>query len=244
MDKILLLIVVITHFSCQNRKPIEGNIVAENLTQTQIDSVLNKFKFQYENPIVLDSSDHILIPISTQFLKGKRSYSKDGYYNGDFPRYWNILFYNRVNEKTHLLTEKKFRISDINVGRAYNDENKTVLNGKILYNITDQDYNNDGKLDHLDPDNLFVSNLDGKNLQRISNPNEDLIYYEVLNGSREIIYETIRDTKRDSIFNADDEHIWYKSKIVNGKWVQSEIIDAASRKNIEQLYFDQWLRKN
>lgn len=244
MDKLVLLIVIITLFSCQNKKPIEGNVVAENLTQTQIDSVLNKFKFQYESPIVLDSSDHILIPISTQFLKRKRSYSKDGYYSGDFPRYWNILFYNRVNEKTHLLTEKKFRISDINVGRSEHDEDKNVLSDKILYRITDQDYNNDGKLNQLDPDNLFVSNLDGKNLQRISNPNEDLVYYEVLKGSKEIIYETIRDTKRDSIFNTDDEHIWYKSKIVNGKWVKSEIIDAASRKSIEQLYFDQWLRKN
>ena len=34
------------------------------------------------------------------------------YYSDDYPRYWNVLFYNRQTSETRLLTEKKIRIAD------------------------------------------------------------------------------------------------------------------------------------
>jgi len=245
MKNIIFLILIIGLYSCQERKPKIESINTENLTQVQIDSILTEFKFQYENPIVLDSTNQVLIPISTKLLERKRSYSKDGYYSDDFPRYWNILFYNRSNGKTRLLTRNKFRISEINAKKEQDEysETKTVLNGKILYEISDIDYNKDRKLNSYDPVFLFVSELDGTKLKRISPINEDLIHYEVLPKSKEIILETRRDINNDSIFDGDDELIWYKTKIVNQEWEIEEIIDSLNRKKIEKLYFEQWLKK-
>jgi len=245
MNKLICLIIIIGLFSCQDRKPKIENIDTENLTQVQIDSILNEFKFQYENPIILDSTNQILIPISTKLLKRKTSYSKDGYYTDDFPRYWNVLFYNRSTGKTNLLTNEKFRISEINTKNKDDDyeESENVLNGKILYTISDKDYNHDGKLNRKDPEFLFVSELDGNGLLRISPENEDLVHYEVIRKSNEIIIETRRDINNDLIFDHQDELIWYKSKMENNIWKNTEIIDSLNRQKIEKLYFEQWLKK-
>ena len=245
MKNLIFIFLIIVLFSCQERKPKVESIDTENLTQVQIDSILSDFKFQYEPPIVLDSTEQILIPISTKLLERRKSFSKNSYYSDNFPRYWNILFYNRSNGKTKLLTENKFRISGIYVKKRQNkfSETKTVLNGKILYKISDIDYNKDRKLNNHDPEFLFVSELDGTKLKRISPINEDLIYYEVLPKSKEIIIKTMRDVNNDSIFNDKDDQIWYKTKIVNQKWKIEEIVDSINRKKIEKLYFKQWLNK-
>ena len=244
MKKIISLILLTLLCSCQEKKSTIENIETNNLTQIQIDSILTEFKFQYENPIILDSSKQILIPISTKLLKRRSSYSKDGYYSGDFPRYWNVLFYNLSTGKTKILTHEKYRISEINakVKDEFNEE-KTILKNKITYKISDIDYNKDKKLNSQDPVFLFVSEYDGSKLQRISPLNEDLVYFEVINKTGELLFETRRDVNNDSIFNEDDELIWYKSKIENNKWKNIEIVDSLSRKNIEKIYFNQWLKK-
>jgi len=245
MNKIICVILILGIVSCKERIPKIENIDTENLTQIQIDSILTEFKFQYENPIVLDSTNQILIPISTVLLERKTSYSKDGYYSDDFPRYWNVLFYNRSTGKTNLLTNEKFRISEIYSKNSDEEylEKESILKGNILYEISDIDYNKDGKLDNHDPEFLFISELDGNGLQRISPKNEDLVHYEIIQKSREIIFETRRDINNDSIFNSEDEFVWYKSKIENDQWKNVEIVDSLNRKKIEKLYFDQWLKK-
>ena len=85
--------------------------------------------------------------------------------------------------------------------------------------------------------------MDGNGLQRISPKNEDLVHFEIIQNSKEIIFETRRDTNNDLIFDSKDELVWYKSKNENNQWKNVEIVDSLNRKNIEKLYFDQWLKK-
>lgn len=242
MKKILWIVLVVGIFSCSENKPKIENIESENLTTKQIDSILTEFNFQYESPIVLDSTNQVLIPISTELLERRTKYSSDGYYSDDYPRYWNVLFYNRETGKNQLLTQKKIRISQIHAIRdEYDGENK-IMNSKVLYEIGEKDYNDDGKLNGKDPEYLFCSEIDGSNLIRISPKNEDLRFFKVIPKSNQILIRTIRDTERDSIFNNEDESILYKAELENQKWKLDEIIDSKGRKNIENLYFEQWLK--
>ncbi|MEL7004795.1 MAG: hypothetical protein AAFN93_18960, partial [Bacteroidota bacterium] len=226
MRQLLVVALLTTIISCVDNKRITESIETDSLTIEQIDSVLNKFQFEYENPIILDSSDYLLIPISTELFKSRKSYSKDGYYTDEFPRYWNVLFYNVNNGDVNLLTEDKFRISEINAKkeRGYQDNRLNTLPNKILYIIGDRDYNKDGKLDYSDPNFLFISEQDGSNLLRLSPPNENLVSYEVIPNSYQIIINTLRDTNQDSIFNRIDQSMWYEVELINNEWVTQEII--------------------
>ncbi|MBK8346444.1 MAG: hypothetical protein IPL08_02075 [Saprospiraceae bacterium] len=90
---------------------------------------------------------------------------------------------------------------------------------------------------------MFSSEINGINLKRISPINEDLQYFEVIPKSEQLLIRTLRDTNQDSIFNTEDESIWYKAKLENQEWALTEIIDSIGRKRIEKLYFEQWLKK-
>ncbi|MFA0961143.1 hypothetical protein AB9P05_05025 [Roseivirga sp. BDSF3-8] len=183
---ITLLIVIIPFISCQEDQPLIQRNRNQNLSQAQIDSVLTEFVFLYEEPIIPDSSQHILIPVSTRIMDKRISITKDGYYARSYPRYWNVLFYNPTTMDTRLLTQEKVRISVIDVAgnKDYTQEKTTRLPHKVLYTISDQDYNNDGQLDGKDPHFLFVSGMDGRNFMRVSPPHEHLLYYEVLKGNK------------------------------------------------------------
>jgi hypothetical protein len=243
MKYLIALIIIIGFFACGETETSRELIEAENLTAEQIDSVLTEYKFQYESPILFDSSNHVLIPISTELLEKRTKYSHDGYYSDDYPRYWNVLFYNRASGETRLLTEDKYRISRIYAKESDYDDKGQIMENLVLYEIADIDYNKDSKLNDNDPEFLFSSNIDGTNLKRISPLNEDLISYRVIPKTQQILIKTRRDKNQDSLFNHKDESIWYKAELENLDWNVSEIIDSMGRKKIENLYFEQWLTR-
>lgn len=245
MKQLIGILLIIVLSSCETNKPKIRSIEEQNLTAEQIDSILAEFKFNYELPIIIDSSDQVMIPISTNLLERRTKFSKDGYYSEDYPRYWNILFYNRKTDETRLLTEDKIRISRIHVNKddEYEEGSKIVKN-KILYQIGDIDFNQDGKLDDKDPEYLFASENNGENLRRISPINEELQYFEVIPKSHQILIKTLRDRNQDSIFTKADESIWYRAELINQEWRINEIIDSVGKKQIENLYFEQWLKKH
>lgn len=241
MKNYLFIPIVFFILSCSEKKKVTENITSKDLTESQIDSVLSSFKFQYETPIVIDSLNQTIIPISTELFERRKTFSSGGYYSDNFPRYWNFLFIN--DNQSHLLSEQKMRISNFYLKpNEYNNESKS-LKGNILYTINNIDYNEDRKLDFNDPEGLFCSDLDGSNFRRISPKLENLKYFEVLNSTT-IIYQTLQDTKLDSVFAIDEDRlVWYKSKLKNGQWSSEVIVSNADEKKIEQLYFEKWLRK-
>ena len=245
MKQLIGILLIIGFMSCEESKPRLESIEDEDLTTEQIDSILAEFKFDYESPIIIDSSNQIMIPISTELLERRTKYSKDGYHSDDYPRYWNVLFYNRKTGETRLLTEDKIRISRIHINQDDEyEEGSKIMRKKVLYEIGDIDFNNDGKLNDKDPEYLFASENNGTNLKRISPEDEELQYFEVVPKSNQILIRTLRDINQDSIFNRQDESIWYKAELTNQEWELNEIIDSTGREKIENLYFDQWLKKN
>ncbi|MEM7102804.1 MAG: hypothetical protein AAF502_06670 [Bacteroidota bacterium] len=239
MRKVVIICLAAIFFSCEDRPQTPEIPDDVELTQHQIDSILMKFDFEYENPVLIDSSEIILLPISTEFLEKRKTYSYDGYYSDSYPRYWNILFYNQVSGSTKLLTESKIRISNFHVKH---EKPGNILSQKILYIIGDVDYNGDGKLDTSDPDFLFSSNFDGSDLKRVSPQSEDLIYHSIIPNTDRLILRTRRDTDENREFSSEDEEIWYLLDLETNKG-PVEIVDEALRKKVKNLYFDQWLRR-
>lgn len=239
MKKIIYLLVLISTFSCGDKTTQIENIETDNLTEKQIDSILTDFNFDYNNPIFIDSTSQVILPITTQFQDSRKRISKKSYSSGSYPRYWNILFYNSDSGETNLLTESKMRISDFDVNLRNVGK---ILSKSILYKICISDFNNDHKLDYNDPKYLFISNINGKNLRQISPKNENLVSYSIIPNSDLLIIRTKRDSNENVEFDRDDELIWYKIDLkLNSK--PSEIIDSIQRKKIKNLYFEQWLRK-
>ncbi|MDX2069922.1 MAG: hypothetical protein SFV55_15945 [Haliscomenobacter sp.] len=241
MNKLIALAILLTLCFCKQAEPPVVEIDDENLTPEKIDSILLEYNFTYENPVFLKNSKQVLIPISTDLLEARKYSVRDSYsYDIEEPRYWNILFYNTETGGTRLLTDKKWSISNFD---ANLEETGPILARSIIYQITTRDYNRDGKLNELDAEHLFISDLDGANLHQLSPAKEDFASYEVIPETDQLIIKTIRNTDDKPEFNSDDEFIWYKAELKQGTWHTVEIIDSMKRKNIANLYFEKWLKK-
>lgn len=239
MKKLIFLFSVIIVFSCNQSKPTIGVVDEKDFTQTQIDSIIDEYNFVYTNMSFIDSTSQVLFPIATRKVTGRKRYKSYDSEIEDYPRYWNILFYNSDTNETRLLTNSKMRITDF----EYNIKNSgPILKDRILYEIGDTDYNQDKKFNYEDPIHLFISNIDGSDLIRISPLNEDLESYQIVPNTDKIIFRTRRDANSDLEFDKKDERIWYQID-VSEKNSLIEIIKATDRKLIEKLYFEQWLIK-
>lgn len=239
MKNSIYFLFVLALFSCGEKEPLAAYPGSQDFSQQQIDSILTVFKFEYASPVFIDSSDHLLLPVTTQFLEKRKIYSSEGYYTDEYPRYWNILFYNKNSGEVRMLTESKFRVSDFSVNL---EEAGPVLSKSILYRIGDTDYNQDRKLNHEDPEQLFISQTDGTGLFRLSPPDEKLQSYTIIPHSDQLIVRTTRDVNNDFKFDKNDEEIWYKIDVA-GDLKPKEMVDSLSRKKIQNLYFEQWLKK-
>jgi len=237
---LLITFVLFSVFGCQNnRNEKSQDINRDNLTQKEIDSVLDKINFTYHHPVVIDSSDIIMIPIGTEIQRGKIKYRYDSesYDKYNYSKYWNFTFNNTATQTTNLLTTKKSYITDY---LANKKEVGKVASSSIFYEIADIDYNNDDLLNYEDPQHLFISNNDGSNLIRLSPKNEDLLNWTIIAHTDQVIINTKRDTNNDSKFDHKDAEIFYLLDLKTPEII-SEIINSENRNTIEQLYFDSWL---
>ncbi|GAA4279576.1 hypothetical protein GCM10022259_43010 [Aquimarina mytili] len=231
---------MLTLLSCNKRQDRIQIIEDKNLNQKQIDSILDEYHFEYSRVVFIDSLEKVILPISTQNASGGSRYTSKSYYADSYPNYWNLIFYDVKTGKTKLLTKKKTRISDFttnfkNVG--------PILKKSVLYRAGDTDYNLDKKLTYLDPEQLFISDIDGNKLLRLSPVDENLIEYEIVPNTDKIIFRTLRDSNRDKKFDEKDDKVWYLIDLSTASKA-IEILNQEKRKEIENLYFKQWLVKN
>lgn len=242
---LLISIILTISFSCGNRERETQIEVIEddNFSQKQVDSILTKYKLEYDNPIYIKGTSQILIPISIQyFKKRKRYYNESSYGYEEYSTYWNILFYDSETDETNLFTEKKYRITDIDIDDE-NEKRSKKLKNKIFYRIAHKDYNKDKKLNSKDPKSLFVSEINGTQIKRISPANENLLSYDVIPNTNQILIKTTRDSNRNLKFEAQDEELWYKATLVGNKWKLIKLINPSLREKMKNLYFKQWLIK-
>ena len=186
MRTTLLFIIAALIASCDNGREQRPAIDLDGpVTQEQIDSIVSTFSFVYEDPILQDSSNHVLIPMKIDRRSSNYRYSSTGY-EGDYTSgYWNLLFMDLNGYGTHLLTETKMRINSIHV---HDSTSGKLIARRILYSIIDEDKNKDGELTGLDPAHLSISNQDGSDLKAISPLEEDLIGWDLLEGRDQIAF--------------------------------------------------------
>ena len=153
MKNFFFLFTIALLFSCNHSKPRIEVVEDENLTQVEIDSIIDQYTFKYDRLTFIDSTDIVLFPITTQNHSGKR-FNKSIYSSTDYADHWNILFYNSITSKTNLLTENKINIINFKTNIKEVD---STLESSILYEIINTDYNKDQEIDYKDPTYLFIS---------------------------------------------------------------------------------------
>jgi hypothetical protein len=169
-------------------------------------------KIQYDSPIIIGKTDILLYPL--RLNDGDyESYKRDVNSN-----HWNLIFHNVISGKSELLTKEKVIINSFNIGHSENSPNNqnTLSDQFIYYNITDSDYDGNKKLTDKDPRKLYLSNLEGKSFIRISPNNYDLSSWKIDDKHDLILMDLIKDTNGDKEFNDKDEVEYFTYNLKTG----------------------------
>lgn len=207
-----------------------------------------KEKIVYGNPIILENSDLILIPVNLtetdedffgrikkEYFDNDRSFSP---YSQTFSSFsikdmHNVIFYNKVTEEVYPLIEKRELINNFYIPQ--NPSKDTVKTNFIIFSTISDDYNKDGKIDKNDGETVFICDIDGKNKKQISDNNITLLKWE-MDLKYDIIFLVLKeDTDDDNKFTNADEIKILRTSISN-PGMPVEVVRDSLRNEIENIY--------
>ncbi len=154
----------------------------------------NKAIAVFDDAVPLDSTSFVMYPLTLGTSGNGKEDLKRYSSESDNGPYWNIAFYDIKTENVNLLVSD--RVIRINSFQKLKDI--------MVYNVTAEDYNGDGKLDHKDPDYLFTSDLTGKRFKQITPDHVDVRSFRAIEHATVILVQTVADANKDKKFEDGD----------------------------------------
>ena len=202
---VFLSILIYNHFT---KTPDEtepepgGIIVGEEFEQAKRDSLALQ-GISYDRLLPIYNSTNFYLPISAKTFEEARQLVRDQNSAGDFYSGWfnyvNVLFLDKEYGVIGRLLDKKASIEEIKVlgYNHYDDEpiDKTAKN--MAYMIGYDDSNKDGTLNYLDDHDLYITDLDGRNLTKATRDIDVLDFTFIKSNSEILIQYSDRSTMRD-----------------------------------------------
>lgn len=252
----VLVLLVMVLFD-NTRSSNKGGLQLVTNDSTAIAEPKNQQILVYGDYMDLDSTDYLLIPLgmktvenkedrglrsksseeySDSYTGGYRSY-KYNFYTLDFGNCNNIIFYNKKNDETHLLLQKPAIISQFYFP-YYNKEYTGEKYYFILLGIREDDTNMDGYINNDDAETVYLTDLSGKDMFRITPDNTQLVDWFIDVTTKNILMKVRFDTNKDKKFNYYDEIEILKTSIdspVEGKKIIGKEIKANIKKILDKI---------
>ena len=215
-------------------------------------AVKAKLRIPVGDPVLIDSSDYVMYPLSLTEIVTETKDEYGGSYSERATTYWNILFYNPKSKQSHLLTPEKLVINSYRGQNSGNSSDsdashkayfRTYAADKLLYfSATSTDFNHDGQLTDTDPTYLFISDKSGENFQQISPDSLHVTGWEIQRNTGKILLQAMQDSNHDRKFGEGDESIPYVYDIAT-KQPAYRAFSPALMDKLRTQFQQQWLKK-
>ncbi|MFC2092748.1 hypothetical protein ACFLSV_02500 [Bacteroidota bacterium] len=252
---IAISILIIIVLACgRGKKDEEKEEITEKSKKEKIEDKYEdeeeeiKEKIVYGNPIILENSDLVLIPLTLTetdedfFGRIKKEYFDNNQslspYSQNFSSFnlndlHNVIFYNKVTEEEYPLIEKRELINNIYIPQ--NPSKDTVKTNFIIFSTISDDYNKDGKIDKADGETVFICDIDGKNKKQISDNNITLLKWE-FDLKYDILFLVLKeDTDDDKKFTNADEINIFRTSLSNPS-MPVEVIRDSLKNDLKNIY--------
>jgi hypothetical protein len=162
-------------------------------------------EISYGDLIIKEQSDYLIVPVNVKNIDRDKDSILDSSrsYKENYNLLYNLIFYRKQDGETHLLLDKKAIINAF-------DFIETKSSGKPptrvwLYQIIDQDTNQDKQLNSEDAVIGYMSDLSGKNLQQVTPNNTKVINWVVLPSQNVVLIKILKDSNGDNKFTSADK---------------------------------------
>jgi hypothetical protein len=113
----------------------------------------------------------------------------------------NLKFQKIGSDSIKALTDKPVLIQTATYLKAVSDKiNKQIM----VYAMMDMDTNKDGKLDVSDITTLYLSEISGEKLTKVSADFQELIDWNLIESQNRLYFRTVEDTNKNGKFDSKD----------------------------------------
>ena len=161
----------------------------------------------FSDPIIVDSSSTVIIPI--RYKEDLFTSSKIG---NDY--YANIIFYNFVTDSSKSLFKDNSFIREFRNDNDYYyrydkvDKQNSISINWIFYFVK-EDYNKNGHIDYKDPSVLFVSDKHGNGLKSVTPADKNAVSINLYDKLGFALIKIQCDSNNDKEFDSDDKEYYF-----------------------------------
>lgn len=179
---------------------------------TKVDSTQIKIA---DLPIQMQGTDYLIHPVGDLSVYEKGSKTKYGsssvndlsFTISNASEYeitgylQNIKFQKVDSDSLKALTEKPVLIQTVTYLKTVADRTKNKI---LVYTMYDRDTNKDGKLDTSDIKALYLSEISGEKLTKVSTDLQELIDWNLIESKNRLYFRTVEDTNKNGKFDSKD----------------------------------------
>ena len=211
MIKLTFITVCLSIFmmSCEDKSK---SISHDDSLKIQIKKDSSKIEIA-DLPIAIDSTDYLIHPVgyiseynsrfsSYSSKSGSTSYAVSRYNNFSISgKLSNIKFQHLNSEKTSTLTDEIIEITAVHFLEDIRQQTGLQF---LVYTIRDADTNKDGKLNSNDVETLYISAINGKNLQKLTPNLAQIVDWKIVTPLNRLYFKSISDTNKNGEFDKKD----------------------------------------
>lgn len=193
---VLLLIGLTIYYATRKKEVPQGIVIGKPIVDAEKDS-LELQGISFQQPVKIKNTDTYLLPITVKVFETPRKKSVSTLYETLlFPNHINFVFLTQEFEVIRTLVTKKASISRYMIPSMFVHEPSEIEKIKhILYLIAFEDTNKDNILNSKDDHDLYISDLDGGNLRRITS-GYDVVEFEFVEDYTQVL---IRSKERGTM---------------------------------------------
>ena len=113
----------------------------------------------------------------------------------------NLKFQQIGSDSIKALTDKPVLIQTATYLKSVSERTKQQI---MVYTMADDDTNKDGKLDINDIKTLYISEISGNRLTKLSPDFQELIDWNLIESKNSLYFRTIEDTNKNGQFDKND----------------------------------------
>ena len=218
--------------SCKQEKQTPKVIYEEakqNIEPKKIDTSSIKIA---DLPILMEGTSYLIHPVgdvrvyddySKVYGSSKTnqvSYAISNYNRFELTGYFENLKFQHIDSITvKPLTENKIQIQTVTYLNTVAEKSKKQI---LVYILVDSDTNKDGKIDQNDIKSLYISNIDGTEFSKLSEPLQELIDWNIIETQNRLYFRCIEDINKNGAFDKNDKVHYHFVNLVADEWKVEE----------------------
>ena len=180
-------------------------------------------------PIHMEGTNYLIHPVGDLSIREKGiktrygsssvndlSFTISNYSEYEITGFLQNLKFQRMNsDSIKVLTDKPVLIQTATYLKSVADKTQNQV---MVYTMVDMDTNKDGKLDTSDIKALYLSEISGDKLTKISASYQELIDWKLIESKNRLYFRTVEDTNKNGKFDKMDVVHYNYIDLSNKEW--------------------------